>query len=77
MSTEAVNVIEVRACANGYVITAWMAVPNARDHFPLHGYETHVIEGSDPDKVGRAVADVIRAHPITRDVSIPPARALP
>jgi hypothetical protein len=71
-----INVIEVRKAANGYVVSAWMSQPYGMEHSP-RGYATYVVESDDPVEVGRAVEKAIKAHAITMDVPVPPARALP
>jgi hypothetical protein len=71
-----VNVIEVRACKNGHVITVFYD-RHIDDRPPARGYESHVVEGFDPDKVGTAVAGILREKALEPNVAIHPVRKLP
>lgn len=72
-----VNVIEVRACKNGYVVTMFYQRGFESDRPPSRGYECRVVEGFDPDRLGAVVASVLRAHALSHNVVIPAVRALP
>lgn len=76
--SEVIDVIEVRKARNGYVLCAFMVPYGAnRDKHMISGYATYVVEGNDPESVGKAVAAALREYPITTETAIPPARTLP
>lgn len=71
-----INVIEVRACKNGHVVTVFYEQLYS-DRRPTRGYESLVVERHDPDKIGAAVAGVLREKALTPNVLIEPVRKLP
>lgn len=72
-----VNVIEIRACKNGHVITVFYDRPGYTDLAPARGYESHVVEGFEPEKIGAAVATILREKGLEPNVCIHAVRKLP
>ncbi len=72
-----VNVIEVRACKNGFVVTAFYERGYDTDTPRPRGYESRVVDSHDPDKLAAMVAQVVREHPLSPNVFIAPVRKLP
>ena len=70
-------VLEVRTCANGYVITAVSSEGAYRREGQARGYVTVVVESKNHDAVGKAVAKVLAQFPLTENMVIPMARELP
>jgi hypothetical protein len=72
----AIEVIEIRKAANGYVVTALSvdAFQRGGGTMVAPGYVTYVVESEDPTAVGAAVAMAIKEHGITQQVAIPIAR---
>ena len=71
-----INVIEVRACKNGFVVSTWFDSP-AFDGRPGRGYETTVVASHDPEAVGAEVTRILKEKQMQLGVFIPAARKLP
>ena len=71
-----INVIEIRACKNGFVVAVFYS-DQCSDGPIARGYECHAIESHDPDKLGGKIAEIARGLALSTNVFIPPARKLP
>lgn len=71
-----VTLIELRAAANGLVMSVWHCNPHSDRNEP-RGYESYVIEGGAPDQIGRKIAKILKSYNLDKSVFLSPARSLP
>ena len=68
-----IEVIEIRSCANGFVVTAAQSIP--RQGY-VGVYVTYVCQSHEAGDLNKVIEQVLTEHPISQSQCIPPPRGM-